>query len=42
MVSRAASFHGNLSRCELFEEKGHLRAAKIDPQHRSILLLDPV
>ena len=37
-----AGFHGDLGGRELFEEGDHLRAAKIDPQHRSVLLIDAV
>ena len=42
VVSAATGFHGDLSGRELLEEKIHLRAAEIDPQHRPVLLIDAV
>jgi transposase len=40
MVSAATGFHGNLGGGKLREEGDELRAAEIDPQHWSVLLID--
>jgi hypothetical protein len=40
MVSAATGFHGNPGGGKLREEGNELRAAEIDPQHWSVLLID--
>jgi hypothetical protein len=38
MVSAGTSLHGDLGGRQLLEESNYLRAAEIDPQHRSVFL----
>ena len=42
MMSATTGFYGYLGGWELREEGDHLRAAEIDPQHRTVLLIDAV